>query len=340
MRKFFINQPFFRFLSPIFSGVVVYLLILLINNNVAQLQEEFLGEDLYVCIGLSYIVQELSRALLLLFKRIPNFGVIFLNILLQIVFSLVACVFVVILSISYYYEYVVGFSVDTSELLMFVSIYSVFTFIYILLFISHQYLYKINYEKLEHEELMKQYIEDDFIQFKRGINPHLLFESFEALIVLFNQNKEKSEEFIEHLATIYRYILSNKDKQLVSIKEEHQHLLELHKLFNKLPYRNICLEYNVTKEFLIVPGTLLFLIELIVRNTIMSSAIELKIFIIEIKDSIEVSYNHHDKIKEKLTLDDLEEINRTYNIYSEQELNITEDIEKRSILFPILTIKN
>ena len=126
----------------------------------------------------------------------------------------------------------------------------------------------------------------------------------------------------------------------MSIKEEHQHLLELHKLFNKLPYRNICLEYNVTKEFLIVPGTLLFLIELIVRNTIMSSAIELKIFIIEIKDSIEVSYNHHDKIKEKLTLDDLEEINRTYNIYSEQELNITEDIEKRSILFPILTIKN
>lgn len=187
---------------------------------------------------------------------------------------------------------------------------------------------------------MKQYIEHDFIQFKRGINPHLLFESFEALIVLLNQNKEKSEEFINHLASIYRYILSNKDKQLVSVKEEHQHLLELHKLFNKLPYRNIYLEFNITKEFLIVPGTLLFLIELIVRNTIMSLAIELKISIIEIENSIEVSYNHNDKINAKLTLDDLEEINRTYKIYSEQELNITEDIEKRSILFPMLTIKN
>ena len=220
MRKLFIHQPLFRFLSPLFSGVVVYLLILLLNNNVAQLQEEFLGEDLYVCIGLSYIVQELSRALLLLFKKIPDFGGLFLNILLQIIISLAISLSVVILSISYYYEYVIGFSVDTSELLMFASIYSVFTFIYILLFISHQYLYKINSEKLQQEELMKQYIEHDFIQFKRGINPHLLFESFEALIVLLNQNKEKSEEFIDHLASIYRYILSNKDKQLVSVKVE------------------------------------------------------------------------------------------------------------------------
>lgn len=149
MRKLFIHQPLFRFLSPLFSGVVVYLLILLLNNNVAQLQEEFLGEDLYVCIGLSYIVQELSRALLLLFKRIPDFKGLFLNILLQIIISLAITISVVIVSISYYFEYVIGFSVDTSELLMFASIYSVFTFIYILLFISHQYLYKINSEKLQ-----------------------------------------------------------------------------------------------------------------------------------------------------------------------------------------------
>ena len=63
MTKLFIHTPLFRFLSPIFSGVVSYLLILLINNNIEQLQEQFLGQELYVCITLSYIVHEFETIL-------------------------------------------------------------------------------------------------------------------------------------------------------------------------------------------------------------------------------------------------------------------------------------
>ena len=95
-------------------------------------------------------------------------------------------------------------------------------FIYILLYISHQYLYKVNTEKLTQEQLIKQNIEDDFKQFKRGINPDLLFESLEALLVLIKNDKEKSDDFIDHLATIYRYILSGRERQLVPFNEEYQ----------------------------------------------------------------------------------------------------------------------
>ena len=73
MNKLFIHTPVFRFLSPIFSGIVGYLLILLINNNIGQLQEEFLSQELYVCIALSYIVHEFSRFLLWVFRLIPAF---------------------------------------------------------------------------------------------------------------------------------------------------------------------------------------------------------------------------------------------------------------------------
>jgi len=43
MRKLFIHHPLFRLLSPLFSGILVYLLLLLINNNIGQLQEAFLS---------------------------------------------------------------------------------------------------------------------------------------------------------------------------------------------------------------------------------------------------------------------------------------------------------
>ena len=84
MRKLFIHHPLFRLLSPIFSGVVVYLLILLLNNNVEQLQEQFFGEELYICIGLSYLIQEFSRLLLILFKKLPQVKSTFIQLIFQV----------------------------------------------------------------------------------------------------------------------------------------------------------------------------------------------------------------------------------------------------------------
>jgi hypothetical protein len=310
-----------------------------LNNDVEQLQGEFLGEELYVCIGLSYIIQEFSRGLLLIFRRIPKVGSTSMNILFQILISLVLCIVIVTIAITQYYKHVVGYSANAEDILMFDSIFSVITFIYILLFISHQYLYKINSEKLEQEELIKQNIEDDFRQFKRGINPHLLFESFEALIILMHQNKDEADEFIDHLATIYRYILSSKDRQLVEAKEEYDNLLELEKLFNKLPYRTVKIEYSIISNFLIVPGSLLFLIELIVRKTIMSSSIQLQIEIKESEGIVTIVYRTHDKINSKLVLEDFEEISRVYSIYSQHKITLKDTGLERTISFPKLTTK-
>jgi hypothetical protein len=339
MKKLFIHQPFFRILSPIFSGTIIYLLILLLNNNVAALQEQFLGEELYFCIGLSYLVQELSRALLLLFKRMPKGESTFLNLLFQVVVSLAISIFVVTIVVMLYYEYVVGFSATSEEIVTLDSIFAIITFIYILLFVSHQYLYKINSEKLEHEELIKQNIEDDFRQFKRGINPNLLFESFEALIVLMNQNEEKADEFIDHLSTIYRYILSSKDRQLVDFQEEFIHVKELEHLFNQLPYRNITIENQVESQFLVVPGSLLFLVEFIVRNTIISSGIQLQLTLKENDEMYFISYKTHDKINADLNTSDFEEIKRVYSIYSEQEISMKLTEGNRTLYIPKLTLK-
>jgi len=339
MKKLFIHQPFFRILSPIFSGVIIYLLIILLNNTVDQLQEQFLGEELYFCIGLSYIVQELSRALLLIFKRMPKGSNAFLNLLFQAIISLLISTLVVTIVVILYFDYVIKYSASTEEIITFDSIFAVISFIYILLFVSHQYLYKINSEKLEHEELIKQNIEDDFRQFKRGINPNLLFESFEALIILMNQNPEKADEFIDHLSTIYRYILSSKDRQLVAFREELENLSELESLFNKLPYRNISVENSIKESFLVVPGSLLFLVELIVRNTILSSGIQLRISIEQRENDLQVIYKTHDKINVSLKTEDFEEIRRVYSIYSEQDISMNKEGDIRTISIPQLTIK-
>lgn len=339
MKKLFIHNPLFRLLSPIFSGFIVYLLILLVNNNVAQIQEQFFGQELYVCIGLSYINQEFSRLLLVLFKKIPVFYSQLVSLIVQILISLLLCIVLVTVAITIYYKQVLGFSPSLEDLYMFNSIFCVITFIYILLYVSHQYLYKINSKRLTEEKITKKNIEEDFKQFKQGINPNLLFESLESLLVLIKKNKEDADVFIDNLATIYRYILSGKKHQLVKISEEISNTLELVNLFNYLPYRKISIQNKVGSNFLTVPGSLLFVVEQIVRSTIISSDVLLNIVFTESDEFLELSYITNDKITEKFTLKNIEEIQRIYSVYSDKNILVHDDSKIRKIRFPKLKIK-
>ena len=58
--------------------------------------------------------------------------------------------------------------------------------------------------------IIKRNVEANFLKFKKDINPNLLFESLEALIVLMGTSKDKSDDFIDYLSQVYRYILSKK----------------------------------------------------------------------------------------------------------------------------------
>lgn len=339
MKRLFIHHPLFRLLSPVFSGVVVYLLIILFSNDVGQLQEQFLGEDLYVCIGLSYVIQEVSRLLIVLFKKLPIYKSNITTILLQVLFSIALTIGLVTISISLYYKHVVGFSVTGDDLFMFNSVFSVISIIYILLYLSHLYLYKMNSDKLKLEEQIKQHIEEDFHEFKRGINPELLFESFEALLVLVKNNQDKADDFIDYLATIYRYLLSSKEKQLVSITEELKVLLDFEKLMNSLPYRSLQIVNNTVSEFLVVPGSLLSVIEKIVKETIVSKEIHLVISLSESENHIILNYQYQDKIQTRFGMDQLDEIIRLYKIYSGLEIELKETDTERTLCIPKLLTK-
>lgn len=339
MTKLFIHNTLFRFLSPIFTGVVAYLLILLINNNIGQLQEQFLGQELYVCITLSYIVHELSRFLLWIFKFIPTDTRTTFTFILHSILSVVLSAVVVAFLIELYYQQVSGFSPSTTEIITFISIYCCIPISYVLLNISHQYLYKINTQKLDNELLIKQNIEEDFKQFKREINPELLFESFEVLLVLINENLDKVDDFIDHLSIIYRYILSSRKNQLVSFNEENEILKEFVKLYNYLPYRKVVISLKENVNFLIVPGTLLFVIEQIIKTTIVSANVSLKVEVVFSDTNFTINYATEDKINNVFTFKNIEEISRVYSIYSVDEIEISENENVRTISLPILEIK-
>ncbi|MCO4820880.1 MAG: histidine kinase [Flavobacteriaceae bacterium] len=337
MRRLFIHHPLFRLLSPVFSGVIIYLLILLINNDVVQLQEQFLGQELYICVGLSFIIQEFARFSLWIFGKLPKHSNPVVMTIVQLVVIMLITICLVTFSIGVYFENVLGYMPNSEELWLFNSIFCVITGIYILLHISHQYLYKVNTKKLKNEELQKELIEEDFEQFKKGINPDLLFESLESIIIMVQKNPNQVDNVIDHLAEVYRYILSRKKRQLVMYSEERQVLDALLKLFNILPYRTLIFKDKVNSDFLMVPGTLLEITENIIKTTIVDLNYPLEVVLSENIEYLEISYSLNDKITSSFALSKLEATKNQYDFYSTQKIKCTSSNNKRIINVPKLT---
>ncbi len=338
MKKLFIHHGLFRLLSPLFSGTLVYLLILLINNNIGQVQESFLGQELYVCIGLAYVIQEYARLSLLAFDRLGKSVSFLTHLLLQVVTSIGVCVLLVSLSMYFYFNYVLGYTPNFRELLIFNSLFALITLIYVILYRSHQFLYMINTERINREVEAKKGIEADFAMFKKGINPRLLFESLEAILVIMKSAPEEAESLSDHFSAVYRYLLSKRVNELVPVSEEIDILQDHIKLFNHLPYRKVELQLDDLKDSWTVPGSFLMLSEKIIRSTIPSENKRLKLSIDDKEDRIEFHYETEEVLNGGLDKSSLKDINKSYSFYSDRDIQLSEGVSYKTIKLPKLKL--
>lgn len=113
-------------------------------------------------------------------------------------------------------------------------------------------------EKLAQEKLLFQYE-----TLKSQVNPHFLFNSLNTLGSLVHRSPSLSEEFIRKLSNIYRYILENQEKDLVSLTDEVQFVREYFSLQKIRDEEKIELKVELTEtgNVLIPPVSLQLLIE-------------------------------------------------------------------------------
>ena len=69
-------------------------------------------------------------------------------------------------------------------------------------------------------KLQKENLQSQFDVLKQQVNPHFLFNSLNVLTSLIRLEPELAEKFTEHLAKVYRYVLENKDNELVTLSTE------------------------------------------------------------------------------------------------------------------------
>jgi hypothetical protein len=342
MKRYFIHNPVFRLVAPAVYGVLIYLLVLLINNDVTQVNDLFSNQEVYVCIVLSYLSFEGNRIIILLLNKFLPKKSGWSGTLVQVLITTVISVALVIGCLTQYFHYVVGFSIGSTQLWIFTIMFIDTALIYNVLYFSNYYLQKENTIKLNFEKQNRQVLELEMMEFKNDINPDLLYESLENLIGIMYRDVEKAEDYIDCLASTYRYVLSNRQLELVNVSEELSAARNLVKLLNEKYYGQLKFHSSLNEQELqemLIPGSLPLIIESLVRNTIIT---RYEPFLIEC--FLEDEYlTIQSKLNDKLLLHEasdyaLARLQKSYSLYSDLPLIRVKAYDENYIKLPLIRV--
>ncbi len=344
MKSIFVNNALFRILGPPIYGAIVYLLILLVNNSIAMLSESFFTEEVYISIGLTYLVLESNRFIAKMIERMAQsqerLGQLILK---QVGINTLVTILLVSAAISGYFSYVLGFSNYQTELTYFNIIFVVTSWMYNLIIFSNYYLHRENEERMEVESSLRENIEKEFVSFKNDINPDLLYESLESLITLVHKDAVDAEDYIDRLSLAYRYILTNKQNELVSLEEDVRAARNLIFLLNVQNDDNITLDVQISSGDMdrqIIPGTLPGIVENIVRRSIINKDQPLSLqILIESDGYLIVQHKANEKLlPEKYDTGVVERLQSAYAYYSDKPVVEVEAYGESYIKIPALEL--
>ena len=209
------------------------------------------------------------------------------------------------------------------------------------LFYHTLYFYKKSQEnKVKEQKIIAGTASAKFESLKNQIDPHFLFNSLNVLSSLIEENPDNAQRFTASLSKVYRYVLEQKDKELVSVEEElsfaktYMNLLKMR--FENSVFYEVAETTNL--EAKVVPLSLQLLLENTVKHNIASENKPLHIRIYERGDYlvIENDYQKKEVLQDRKGVG-LQNIVDRYSIITNRKVRIEQTEEHFRVAIPMLT---
>ena len=204
------------------------------------------------------------------------------------------------------------------------------------------YFYKAYQEnKVKEQKIIAGTASAQFESLKNQIDPHFLFNSLNVLSSLIEENPESAQKFTTSLSKVYRYVLEQKDKELVSVAEELKFAKTYMNLLKMRFENSITFEIPEgfdNEEAKVVPLSLQLLLENCIKHNVVSEAKPLHVKISIENNQLVVTNN----LQKKEVLSDrkgvgLQNIVNRYAILTKRTVLVEENEQEFKIFLPILT---
>lgn len=210
------------------------------------------------------------------------------------------------------------------------------------LFFHLLYFYRaLQEKKVTEQKIIAGTASAKFESLKNQLDPHFLFNSLNVLSSLIDENPDQAQKFTSSLSKVYRYVLEQKDKELVELEEElafaatYMNLLKMrfeNSIFYELP-KDLMLE-----NAKVVPLSLQLLLENAVKHNVISENRPLKIRIFEDENELVVENNLQKKeVLNRRKGVGLQNIIDRYQLVTRRKVSIEQNTEVFRVRLPLLT---
>jgi sensor histidine kinase YesM len=206
------------------------------------------------------------------------------------------------------------------------------------------FLYKaLTEKKVKEQQIVAKTETAKYESLKSQIDPHFLFNSLNVLTSLIEENPKQAGKFTTKLSKVYRYVLEQKNKDLIDLDEELQFARTYMELL-KMRFENAVIfeipERSNNPELKIIPLSLQLLLENTIKHNVVSEEYPLKVTITEEHGYLVVTNNFNPKnVLEKGTEVGLKNIVDRYNLITLKKVSIEKSAEHFTVKIPLLTQK-
>lgn len=215
------------------------------------------------------------------------------------------------------------------------------TLLIVLTFSSNRFLKDKKDDLLKEEKLKTEIIRLEYETLKNQVNPHFLFNSLNALTSIVSENND-AVLFIKKLSDVYRYVLEQKDKEVVDLDYEIE-FVKAYAYLHEIRFGD-CFRLEIDdlpKSKKVIPLSVQMLIENAIKHNIVSEDDPLTIKVCEEEDYLVVKNNLQLKsmVKDSNKIG-LENIKLRYFYLTEKEFKTEANGENFIVKVPLLNIND
>jgi LytS/YehU family sensor histidine kinase len=195
------------------------------------------------------------------------------------------------------------------------------------------------------EGLKQEKIKAELQTLRAQVNPHFLFNSFNTLMGVIEENPERALEYTEQLSAFYRNMLTYRETDLISLSEETKLLqtyiyLQQQRFGKGLLYSFMVPEQDL-QHYQIPPLTLQLLAENAIKHNTVSASTPLNLQILKEGDFLVVNNSiNHKRKRETGEGMGLKNIMHRYALFSDKPVIIEEDDQIFSVRLPLIKNKH
>jgi sensor histidine kinase YesM len=275
-------------------------------------------------------------------KKLPWLHAPLRRLILQVVLTIILVMLIIVIAIpilGLFWNQQITSDVFLSQ--MFFMMKVTFSFLLVGTLLTNAIMFFKNWKEsaVQQEKLKREQLALQYETLKSQVNPHFLFNNLNSLTSLISTNPDKAIDFVKKLSEVYRYVLDQKDHELVALDTELK-FLESYVFLQKIRFEaNLDVQVDVqSKNCKVIPLSVQMMVENAVKHNEISDRNPLLIRVFSTDDQyLTVENKLHKKAGSEGNGSGIQNISDRYEFFTDRKVKISFTSERFRISIPLLT---